>query len=79
MNIVRIGWPADTVPQNLEDVLDALCVVDVDICNIVVAGGAAALESELQVAVPIQGLEAVGDLIAGYWIVKLGRDTVKQR
>src|ERR1700694_1404000 len=79
MDIVRVGWPADSVPQDLKNVLNVLGIVNSDVCTIVVAGRAATLKRQLQIPVTIKRLVAVRDSIPGYRIMKRCRYAVEQR
>jgi len=79
VNIIWIGWSADSIPQNLEDVLDPLGIIYVHIRKVIPACRAAALKRKLQVPIAIQSFEALRDRVAGNGFVQSRRNAVEQR
>src|SRR5215510_12949603 len=59
--------------------LDPLCVIYIDVGNVVSAGVSPPLKRELQVPIPVEGFETFRDLIARHRIVQSRRNGMKKR
>src|SRR5713226_3371345 len=77
VNIVRIGGTDDCIPQNLEDVLDSLGIIDIHIREIIPARRAAALKCKFEVPVAIQSFETFRDRVAGNGFVQSRRNAME--
>ena len=65
MDIVRVSCTLEDISDDLEDMLDALRVVNVHVRKIISAGRAAALKRKLKVSVAIESFKTFRDRIAG--------------
>lgn len=77
MDAVRIRRTRDAVVPHLEDMFDALRIVDIDVHRVVGARVPLALQCELQVSVMVEGLVARDDRVSGYGFVQRSGDRME--
>jgi hypothetical protein len=77
MYSVWVGWSRNSISQHLGKMLEVLRVVNVDFRRLIIAGTAAPLKCELQVAVSVERLEAGDDVVAANKVVQRPRNSMK--